>query len=280
MLKVTMISVAIALCLFFGEILEKSSFPPILAPSPIPATEPIPDFNKIAVETLARANEKKSTPPWEFLRSSLPEDEQNFWTFLRPLGYRLITTLISLMIHYFAYCKYRGGWQREDEAKQKLSHLRMLVQECDSSMLELTTTLALVKDAEDHRHAQFQNVMDSVRKMTNVNDKIYVEFHKDMYSKKQLMKVEDERRAQFLSAVELMKSTLNREKIRRAKFRNEMDSVKMKMERTPSMPMIQADGTRRSIQVPLEQDAGQDQHTEETGIAQPEETAVAGQQPS
>jgi hypothetical protein len=221
----------------FGEIINKSLFPPIPASEPIPAPGPIPNFKKIPVGTLATANEMEPTPSCEFHGRNLPEDDQNFWTTLGPLSTSLISILISLMIHCIIYYKHLRGWHREDETEQKLSQLRMLVQEGDSFMLELTTTLALVKDAKVHRHAQFQNVMDSVRKMMMERDERYTEVQNDMDSMKMLMKVEDERRAQFQNAMDSMKNMMNMENKRRGKFRDKMDSLKMMMKRTPSMPM-------------------------------------------
>jgi hypothetical protein len=141
------------------------------------------------------------------------------------------------MIHYIIYYKYLRGWHRGDEREQKLSQLRMLVKEGNSFMLELRATLALVKDAEAHRHAQFQNVMDSVRKMMMERDERCAEVQNDMDSMKMLMKVEDERRAQFQNAMDSTRNMMSMENKRRGKFRDEMDSLKKMMERTTSMPM-------------------------------------------
>jgi hypothetical protein len=48
------------------------------------------------------------------------------------------------------HCLSRWGWHGECETKQELPQLRMLLQEDERLRLELETTLAFVKDSEDH----------------------------------------------------------------------------------------------------------------------------------
>jgi hypothetical protein len=63
-----------------------------------------------------------------------------------------------------------------------LSQLRMLLQDGDRLMRESKATLALVKDAEDNHFAQFQKEMDSMKKMTNVENKRRTKFWDEMES--------------------------------------------------------------------------------------------------
>jgi uncharacterized protein YqfB (UPF0267 family) len=127
------------------------------------------------------------------------------------------------MLHYLIHHKHRRGWHREGETKQELSQLRML-QMGDGLMPETKTTLVSVKDAEEHRFAQFQKEIVSRKKVMKVKDKSWAEFQNEMNSMKMLIKVQDERHAQFQNEMNSKKMLIKVQGERHAQFQNEMNS--------------------------------------------------------
>jgi hypothetical protein len=102
------------------------------------------------------------------------------------------------------------GWHREGGTKEKLSQLRMSLQEGNRLMPERKTTLALVKDEEDKRHAEFQNEMDSLKKLIKVQGQWHALFQYAMDSVKNTMKMENKCHTKFWDEMDSM-MTMERE---------------------------------------------------------------------
>jgi hypothetical protein len=194
---------------------------PIAVFETIPVSEPIPAFKLISpsenipVATLTTTEETESAQRWEFQGRNLPEDEQNFWMFLAILFPSLINILYYLMEY-----RIRRGWYREKKTKER-SQLRMMLEKGESFMVELSSTVAFMKELEDKLRAEYQN-------QTNLKKADYqrrAQLQKDMDSVRAMMKMDDKHRAQLQNEMDAMKPMMKVEDELRAQFQNEMDTI-------------------------------------------------------
>jgi hypothetical protein len=220
-------TITILICATLGTILKLTLFPAVPSFEPIPISEPFPDFEDFVVDNLAY--EEEYEPSWDFQRSSFSA-KQIVWMVVGGLYFSLISIPISLVYHM-----YLGDRHNETDTEQESSDIRMLLQEGERLRLELKTMVALEKQAESHRQAQFLKEIDSMRNMTKDEEKQCVEFQNEMDSMKLLMKVRTGRHTHFQNAMEAAKNMINMERKRCTKFWDDMNSMKMTLRRSLSM---------------------------------------------
>jgi hypothetical protein len=186
----------------------------------IPAFWPVPLSENIPVQSHITTSKMESVPCWEFQCKNSPEDQQNFREILAYLFCSLISFLISFMVYHLYYRNLRQGWYREDETKQELSQLKMLLQKGESLILEVRGTVMFMEEMEDRLHSQFQNQTDSIKKMMQMVDENHLQLQNEMNQKKTIMNIEDECLAEFQNEVGSMEEDNDG-----ACFQNEVDSM-------------------------------------------------------
>jgi hypothetical protein len=89
--------------------------------------------------------------------------------------------LFYLMRHRLCNNNLRQDWYREDETKQEVPELKMLLQKSESLILELRDGVTFMQEVEDKLHSQYQNQMDSI-KMMKVADKSHAQLQNEVGS--------------------------------------------------------------------------------------------------
>lgn len=217
-------TLTIVLCATLGTILKQALFPADKSSEPIQISETFPDFEDFVVENLAPGYEEEYDQYWEFQHNSFSA-KHIFWIVIGGLYFSLISIPISLVYHM-----YIGDIEYESGTEQDSSEIRMLLQEGERLRMELKTMVALEKQAENHRQAQFLKEMDSMRNMTKDEEKHCSEFQNEMDSMKLLMKVRTGRHTHFQNAMEAAKNMINIERKRCTKFWGDMNSMKRTLE--------------------------------------------------
>jgi hypothetical protein len=130
-----------------------STYVPIPTFKQIPTFELIPSFKNIPQENLSTRNEMESVPFWEFQQRNSPEDQQNFWNILASMFTSPISFLFSLMRHRLCNNNLQQDWYREDETKQVLLELKMLLQKTVSLVLEMRDRVTLMQELKGKLHS-------------------------------------------------------------------------------------------------------------------------------
>lgn len=216
-------TMAFVLCATLGAVLKITLLPAVAA------SEPVPDSENFVVSNVASANEKESEPSWEFQRSSFSA-EQIVSMVICGLCFSLISIPISMVYH-----RYLGERHNETGTEHDSSEIRMILQEGERLRLELMTMVALHKDQEDFRHAEYLKEMDSIKRMNKEEEKRYFELQNEVDSTKAMMKVQGVQVAQFQNAMEAAKNMISMDKKRCTKFWDDMNSMKKALERTLSI---------------------------------------------
>lgn len=233
---------------FFMTLSKAGLFLIIPASEPIRAFGPIPASEEIPVG-IPHHNKPSGIFSYAFQRGNSTVREQIFWIILNSLVPTLISLLISLI-------KYRY-FQRKDVTKQEL---RMMLQTCESLMLELRGKAASMQKLVERR-AQFQNEMVSQMTMMNVEDEP-VQLLSEVDSMTTVTKAEDEcrvqvpkiakkRRLQFQDIVDTMPVMMEVEDEHPFHSQNEVDSVNIMTEKLLLMLMEKTAGDPATIESPV-----------------------------
>jgi hypothetical protein len=203
----------------------------ISAPEPIPTLKQIPPSAPVSVPgqtpdseaildgSFASANEEQLAPSWESQRRSSPKDHQISWAVI--VGLCCSINVLTVLL----YLKRVRGENRESETKQQLSEIRMWLEEGDELRQETETRLGAMKEDEDHRHAQFQREMDSMRRVRKVEGEVYAELDPlAMY-----VKAEGKRSVELQNEADPLAMSMKPEGKDSSKFQNEMDPLAMSL---------------------------------------------------
>jgi hypothetical protein len=206
-------AIVVVLCATLGMILKLTLF------TSVPSSEPLPDFDNFEFENLASAYEDGYEPSWKFPRSSFLVDEI-VRMIIRVLFFSLFSIPISLVC-----ARYAGERHSETGTDQESSEIRMLLQEGERLRQELKTMVALGKQAEGHRQAQFPKEIEALRSMIREERKQRAEFKNEMDSMRVLMKIRAGRHVQFLNAMDAAKNMIKMERKRCTNFWDDINSM-------------------------------------------------------
>jgi hypothetical protein len=146
---------------------------PIPLSEPIQAFKPTPPYENVPVGTPTTTRKTESAPSWAFKWCNLPEG-LNIWNLLGIL----VSSLLICLMEY----RLRRSRRREDNAKEELSEVRMRLEESERYILQLRDMAPLFKEMEEKILAQFQNLENSTKIVTEVEFERCPQFQNEMSS--------------------------------------------------------------------------------------------------
>jgi hypothetical protein len=219
--SVLQISFMITSCVFLVALYEAGFSTPSAASESIPA------------EIRATKNETEYAPSWAFQWRSLQREEQIFWNVLACLFPGLFSILF-ILVKYF--CRRLVSY-RDIKTKQELSHPMIILQKGESSAREMGGALAFMQELEERR-GQFQNKLEPIKKIVNVEKERHDRFQNEMDLMKKMIKVDEERQDQFQNVMLGMKTMMKEEEKRRVQFLKQMDAMRTLMKAAQRHPAV------------------------------------------